>query len=104
MNGRYRQPHRQPGTTKHGGTSHQREASKTHNQTSPPPSQLPNFGHSFISALRPLLVPDPANSNVPTGRQFKKQAVQVRVLCPMSYGRLLPVAQARDERRRYAEP
>jgi len=33
-----------------------------------------------------------------------KRAVQVRVLCPMSYGRLLPVAQARDERRRYAEP
>jgi len=43
-------------------------ASTTHNQTSPPPSQLPDFGRSFISALRPLLGPDPANSNVPTER------------------------------------
>ena len=44
------------------------ESNSTHNQTSPPPSQLPNFGRSFISALRRLLAPDPANLNVPTGR------------------------------------
>ena len=65
-----------------------------------PASQL---GRSFISALRPLLAPDPANSNVATGRKFRKQAVQVRVLCPMSCGRLLQEAQARDERRRCVE-
>ncbi len=40
----------------------------THKQTSPPPFQLPSFGRSFISGLRPLWEPDPANSNVVTGQ------------------------------------
>ena len=42
--------------------------SLTQKQTSPPPFQLPNFGRSFISALRPPLAPDPANSNIAVGR------------------------------------
>jgi hypothetical protein len=53
-------------------------AAVTHNQTSPPHLKLPNFGRSFISALRPLLAAEPAISNVATGRWFRKQADQVR--------------------------
>lgn len=36
----------------------------THKQTFARHSSLPNFGRSFISALWPLLAPDPAVSNV----------------------------------------
>lgn len=49
-------------------TSFMGSAGLTHKQTSPPPSQLPSFGRLFISGLRPLWEPDPANSNVATGQ------------------------------------